>query len=629
MQIQKQSKLLKNILLSVIMLVGVSSQMEASTYYLSPVGSNHANGLTQSHAWATFAYADSRLQPGDTLLIMDGTYDQKIRVTHSGTKTGGYITYKAQHNFKVILAPSVDTGKSTIEVFSCPGCGGGWDNPVLGYIRFEGLIARSIGENSALWLASADNAPINEMTHHIIVKNCGFFGSAQETNSAVVALGNNLRDTLVEDIFSYGISRKAGSAFGCLRVTVRRAVMRYDYWEGDDYKPNDPRTTFSGYNTQDSIFENMIVVDTAETPAGYDSDRGAFAAAGNETPAALSGSARNKYLGLIVLNNHGNGVECNGGSGDPNENLIFKNIFSWNNMDDGYALNIQGNDSGSSYSYITAGHSFVGLRFDPYPHAPITHESLTHSFAVNNTFGWYYGEGQIDTFEHNTRIGSPEEDDVEAVYAPDISKRLLDPVMVAGYERGATIVNRYVDGVLTSTPLWPWPNEAVIKKHMCDSVDLAIVHRANASDPLFVGRPGWCDTDKTLTAYIWEANGASCPNDICHRDGPGPLRSQLEPMGELALNTGSTTLRLHTETDATCRYATTPHTPYSAMSGRFFQTGAKNHTTFIKGLGNHNIYHYYIRCKDAGSTNASDAEIVFSVGIFVPPHLYWWFLLDE
>ena len=86
--------------------------------------------------------------------------------------------------------------------------------------------------------------------------------------------------------------------------------------------------------------------------------------------------------------------------------------------------------------------------------------------------------------------------------------------MVPGHERGATIVNRYVDGVQTNDPLWPYPYEDIIKQHMCDPTDLADAHRvaANGTD----WEPGWCATNKTLTEYIWEANGATCPSDICN-----------------------------------------------------------------------------------------------------------------
>jgi len=502
--------------LAVVLSMSMASMSWAATYYISPHGADHNSGTSTESPWATFAHADSRLQPGDTLLIMDGTYDQRIIPTHGGTPAH-YITYKAVNYLNAIIAPTTTPtpeSRSAIDIFSCPDCGGGWAQPVLGYLAFEGLFVRAWGEQSAIRLSSRDDATEATMTHHIKIRNCGFYGSAQETNTPVLELGNNLRDSLIEDVFSFGRGRKAGEAFGCVRITLRRAVLRYDYWEGDSYKPNDPRTTFSGYNTHDSIFENIIVIDTAPTPPGYNADRGGFAAAGNETPAAISGSVRNKYLGLIVLNNFGNGIEVNGGSGDPNEDLVFKDILLWKNIDDGYGLNVQGNDSGSSYSFMTVGESFIGFRLDPSPHAPITHERISNIFSTKNSiYGFLYSANQADIFANNTGTQNENENDIEPAYAPDISDRFLDPVMIAGHERGAIIVKRYMNGTLSNDPLWPYPNESSIKQHMCDPKDLQTAHRVATMGPGW--QPGWCATNKSLTEYIWEFNGASCPADIC------------------------------------------------------------------------------------------------------------------
>ena len=596
----------------------VASPAGAATYHISTTGNDANDGLSAANAWATFAYADLQLNPGDTLLIADGTYDQRIKTTHSGTADGGYITYKAQHDYGVILAPSVDTGEDTIDVFSCPNCGPELQNPLQGYLKFEGIISRAKGENTgALYLHSADNATVDIMTHHIIIRKCGFFGDAQETNQSVIELGVNLRDSLIEDIFSYGKGRKGGEVFGGLRVTVRRAVVRYDYWEGDDYKPNDPRTTFDGYNTQDSIFENIIAIDAAETPPGHEADRGAFAAAGNETPAALSGSIRNKYLGLVILNNPANGVEVHGGSGDPNEDLVFKNILSWGATDGGDGFNVQSNDDASDYSFMTIGNNAgSGFRLDPNPGSPITNEIIKNIYVDNNGIrAFTYDDNQVATFENNTGTNINEEYEsveIEPQYAPDISQRFLDPVMVAGHERGATIVNRYVDGVLTSTPLWPWPNEDIIKQHMCDAADLAIVHRSDPNDPLFVGKPGWCETNKTLTEYIWEFNGATCPGDICAY--AGPLRSNPLPVGVQSENTVSVQMEITTDVAATCKYGANGATgvDYATMANTMSGTGT-SHTATISGLANGNSYSRAVRCTDGSETNDTDFIISWSV----------------
>ena len=63
---------------------------------------------------------------------------------------------------------------------------------------------------------------------------------------------------------------------------------------------------------------------------------------------------------------------------------------------------------------------------------------------------------------------------------------------------------------LTDEPLWPFPNEDVIKAKM------------SAWDGLNDARRGFCAEGNglyggplTLTSYIWEYLGNPCPADIC------------------------------------------------------------------------------------------------------------------
>ena len=108
-------------------------------------------------------------------------------------------------------------------------------------------------------------------------------------------------------------------------------------------------------------------------------------------------------------------------------------------------------------------------------------------------------------------LGGVMQGDLEAAYAPTLTY-LVNPTKVAGRERGATIVNRYVDGVQTASPLWPWPNEDLIRSHMCNVTDLATVDR-NRSGMI----PGWCLSNKTLTNYIWEYLGNAAPSSVYGR----------------------------------------------------------------------------------------------------------------
>jgi len=523
-----------------ILFLGFTAYAQAAEYYISTTGNDSNNGLTEANAWATFAYADSQLQPGDSVIVLDGTYNQRLNPTTSGTD-GNYITWRAQHDYQVELKPTSGTG-ATLRVFSCPDCG--TPVSVKHHLIFEGFIVRGYGEDAALNLFSGDNTPEANQTNNIIVRRCGFYGNAQETNTSVISTGPGYRDSLMEDIFAYGRGRKAAEIFSSLRVTIRRAVMRYDYWEGDDYKPGDPRVCFTGYNVHDSIFENILAIDSAPTPAGYSADRSGIAIEGNPTPGGFSNSQNNKYLGSVVLNTYGNGVESDSGSDTPNRDIFFENVLIWNTHDEGEGLDIHGNDDQGNYTWMTVGNNErSGIVVNQYPGNPITNETLSNIYSTNNGLkGFHYGAGQVASFINSTTHNNGEGDEVEVSYAPDLSTRFLDPTMVAGHERGATIVNRYVDGVLTNTPLWPWPDEDIIKQHMCNPADLALVHRSDPNDSMFVGYADWCQGNKTLTEYIWEANGATCPADICNY-GATEIRADVDQNGTVNTTDAMLTLR--------------------------------------------------------------------------------------
>ncbi|CAN8139202.1 hypothetical protein THIOSC15_1310006 [uncultured Thiomicrorhabdus sp.] len=201
----------------------------------------------------------------------------------------------------------------------------------------------------------------------------------------------------------------------------------------------------------------------------------------------------------------------------PNTGILFDNCFAFDNYAGGDGLYIEQNNDGAIIRNFTTGNNGLsGVKVEPNPSNPVTNTEIIDSYSFDNVaLGYYYNVAQVPVFTDNTALNNGSGGDIDAAYAPDTSLRLLDPVKVSGHERGATILNRYVDGVQTSTPLWPYPNEDVIKEHMCNQSDLEDLHRWSDTDPMYVGIPAWCATDKTLTAYIWELDGATCPTDIC------------------------------------------------------------------------------------------------------------------
>src|SRR3989338_2472099 len=61
-------------------------QAAGNTYYVSLTGSDSNDG-SQAKAWKNLNYAISKLKAGDTLYIMEGTYQQTADLKSSGTET--------------------------------------------------------------------------------------------------------------------------------------------------------------------------------------------------------------------------------------------------------------------------------------------------------------------------------------------------------------------------------------------------------------------------------------------------------------------------------------------------------------------------------------------------------------
>ncbi|MCK9266435.1 right-handed parallel beta-helix repeat-containing protein [bacterium] len=80
------------------------------TYYLSPNGNDNSDGLSLKTSWKNPEYAFTQLQPGDTLLISEGSYNTSGVVIGCSGEEGKPITIKAISGHRVIFNSSEYTG---------------------------------------------------------------------------------------------------------------------------------------------------------------------------------------------------------------------------------------------------------------------------------------------------------------------------------------------------------------------------------------------------------------------------------------------------------------------------------------------------------------------------------------
>jgi hypothetical protein len=97
------------------------AQSTPTTYYVAADGNDLDNGLTPSTPFATINHAAQQAQPGDTILVGDGTYNVGNGgfagdvAIHSSGAPGQQITYKAQNKWQAKLVGS-GTGDGSVVV---------------------------------------------------------------------------------------------------------------------------------------------------------------------------------------------------------------------------------------------------------------------------------------------------------------------------------------------------------------------------------------------------------------------------------------------------------------------------------------------------------------------------------
>jgi xyloglucan-specific exo-beta-1,4-glucanase len=121
-----------------------------TTYYVSPAGNNSNSGLSPSKAFRTIQFAADFSAPGDTILVMDGEYNESVHIRSSGTPFG-WITFKSmnRHGAKI-----TNTWSNAIYI-----------NDPIGYIVIDGfeLVAPATYGSG---VSSSGGA------HHVTVRNC-------------------------------------------------------------------------------------------------------------------------------------------------------------------------------------------------------------------------------------------------------------------------------------------------------------------------------------------------------------------------------------------------------------------------------------------------------------------------
>jgi hypothetical protein len=418
-----------------------SAQTGGTTYYISPTsppGNDQNDGLSETTPLATFNKAWELLYPGDTLILLDGTYRQTLRPNKRNGEPGNPITIRAKNDGQAVI--DGERVRRPVQI------GDTWPGPIYKHFVLEGIVAKN---GDATELDDPTGAVIKIVGSYNILRRVSAYNAYTDGNSTVIGFGQNSNYNLMEDCVAAGSGRKMINMYKNQFNTVRRCFTDWREWGGrrscQDW-PNGGNMTI--YNASDNIIENSIAVG----PVGKWS-------VGLQANDANATASANRILGSVALNAGMNwdGTEIIWPSTRPTpticdvnkvidfdnwphhrvgfevygqgtmRNNVLRDIFAWNNA---------GSGVGSSYHPIAGNYGLTIL-----DHATVINSGLCGNCREKGL----NISGAADFTITNSRIDG------------------------TSYQNGgARLQYRYINGILTNEPLWPWPMEERIKAEYAD-----------------------------------------------------------------------------------------------------------------------------------------------------------------
>jgi len=383
---------------------------------------------------------------------------------------------------------------------------------------------------------------------NIMIRNVGAaYPDPTATNAAGIGVehGDNV---LVEDSWVWGYGARYGISFhnGTNNI-ARRNITRYD--RSPD---GNPKAGLTLYSEDNSLAENNVTVDFDGTGDSTGDVHAAFFTTASVTlPDPPFGLATVGWYGNVAVNTSGqtNGVfffdslssvlsytgvgtiPLTGGTARPVitvvDNVIAK--ASGTTVAGLWASNDNpGTTTGDTHDIVFRHNTIYDIngggrvvRIDAAPRwATVTfNDNLINNptYPGISCFQDMHGSISATNNQNFNCTGSMPVGSVANLNADPVLSFLLrreagtagtasnSPASDAG-DRGATIVKRYVNGVLTGTDLWPLPNEDIAKLDMCAGPDSAPTINTSGHN-----LTGWCASGKSLTRYIWEQLGNPSP----------------------------------------------------------------------------------------------------------------------
>jgi len=487
-------------LFSFFIFLSLAYSVQATNYYISPTGNDVNNGTSESTPIRNFTKAWQLLFPGDTLILLDGTYYQTMApnvrdgASNPNIDTSDYITYPLDHPLRTknyITIKAKNDGKAIIDGQNqrlTVLLGYYTQNWKGHYFILEGLVAKNSTEDVYF-----------VMSHNVIIRRSSGFNASTDRNTHVFTTwtdGNpsDPSNILLEDNFASGTGRKMFVAYASyVNVVFRRNVGLWRDWRGAIDCQNH-------WPTGDNIeIYNWDQPDLSNYP---------------------------KLLGNSIVENNIalGGTPMYGISLSPNpamtrENNFLGNISIWAGMQLGgtprtwNCSDIPSSCQPLTCTKFTEWHAQrAGFNFGVYSHPTYINNTFRDLFAWGNggvglsageppdSTGWN-SSSRNNILEHltlaNNGLGSPPPQEGAGTEITDNpSLRMfqtygqLSNLYIEGDSRypnknaGARLRYRYVNGTLTNQELWPWPMEQRIKDELAREFGIQNFSVTNTIVPL-------------------------------------------------------------------------------------------------------------------------------------------------
>lgn len=521
------------------LLFGLAESANADTHYVRKTGSGSA--CTEIAPCLTIAAGITAMSGGDTLIVGDGTYvNDPIIGVPSGT-AGAWTIVRAENVGGVTVDQSTVTADWEPEPISV-----GEDSH---HIQFEGFRLKGS-------LSRYMNGVVMSYGDYIKFFRIAAYNMRHDSTATVFTIAHGSDHVLVEECWAWGGGRYKFIAYESTNVIFRRCVARHDYNDDGGADGRNQQALFVNYDSTNSLFQNCIAIDSGVVGSGQQI-YGAFWDEHNIEALDKTG----KITGSIVLNIRTNAAgikdkvsgtrtiannviwDSNGGwTSEPITNgpvptvLLRNNTFG--NLIETYNDGARGWGTGASDSYGANASIQDSIIYDANSYGVAWEMPSDYNLLYAN--GENYGEGAFagahDYSSENSNATNPFWNSSSNAtgclkYLPrtESNSNCSDKSSTGG-KLGAQIMYKYGTSgtlygeigydTLTSDPLWPFPNEDLIKSDF-----------ASYDGPGPVGERGFATgtsidgSPQTLTKYIWEYLGNEIPcevYDTCSGDEVAP-----------------------------------------------------------------------------------------------------------